>query len=58
VGSGQNGEQPGAGRRRVPQLIEVDEGSKGAVLKQVLCVGLVAAAEPERRPEQRVQMLG
>jgi hypothetical protein len=58
VGPGQDGEQPGPGGRRFPQLVVGGERPQRAVLEQVLRVGLVPAAQPARRPIQRVQVLG
>jgi hypothetical protein len=58
MGPQQYREQPGARRRRLPQLVKPGERPEGRILEQILGVRLVPPAQPKRRPEQRVQMLG
>jgi len=58
MGPSQDAEQPTASRRQIPQLVKAGERAECRVLEQILGVSLVPAAEPERRPKQRVQMLG
>jgi hypothetical protein len=58
MGPGQDGEQPATRCRWIPEPLEAGERAQRGVLQQVLRIGLVAAAEPERGPIQRIQMLG
>lgn len=58
VRPGQDREQPGPRRRRVPDLIEVHEGAERGVLQQIFRVRHVTPAQPQRGPEQGIEVLG
>ena len=58
MGAAKDGEQPGPSGRRIPKPAVAVERPQGRLLEQVLGVGFVSTAEPERGAVEGVEVLG